>query len=440
MSRKLIVFLLMTAVFFVPLMSLNAQEATLAPDTSLSGKITIWGWTSAIRDTLEASGVLAAFKAAYPNVEVDITYYKPDEVYTNLPLALTAGQGACDVCLVESSHLANYVHLGGLLDLTERVQPYLDKMNAYRWTDTEMDGKYYAMPWDSGPVVMYYRRDVFDKAGLPSDPDSVSNLVSTWDGYLQTCTTIKEKAGLNCFALNKANNYGRLYEMMLWEQGLGYYDASTGDVTVDSAQNIATLEELGKFWDANVVSDNQEWTDPWYAEFASLDQPVATFVEASWMEVFLKSWIAPGTEGKWGVALMPAFTDGGARAANDGGSTFVIPSQSKSPDAAWAFIEFALGRRDSQLAMFQTSGFIPALETTYDDPLFQQADTFFDGQVTRQIYADVVKQIPTATVYGPNYSMMNGSVAAAIQSYAAGEASAEDALKSAAEEIRANLE
>jgi ABC-type glycerol-3-phosphate transport system substrate-binding protein len=405
-----------------------------------SGAITLWGWTAAIRDTMEAAGVVDDFKAEYPDVDVEITYYAPADMYTNLPLALTAGEGACDVCLVENSHVSEYVHLGGLRDLTERVQPYLDIMNDYKWADCELDGRYYCMPWDSGPVVLYYRRDVFDAAGLASDPESVSALITTWDDYFEVCNTLKEQTGNYCFAHNKANNYGRLYEMVLWQQGLGYYDRSTGEVTVDSPENVAALEMLGRFWDADLVSDNLEWTDPWYAELGTLDEPVATLVEASWMEIFLKSWVAPGTAGKWGVALMPAFEEGQARASNDGGSVFVIPEQTQNPEAAWAFVEFALGREESQEKMFAISGFIPSLESTYDSPLFLQGDSFLGGQNARAVYTDVVQEIPIAGVYGPNYSMMNGVVSTAIQLYAAGELSAEEALVDAAAEIRANLE
>jgi ABC-type glycerol-3-phosphate transport system substrate-binding protein len=265
-------------------------------------------------------------------------------------------------------------------------------------------------------------------------------MLATWDGYLETCRTIKEETGLYCFAHNKANNSARLYEMSLWQRGLGYYDAETGEITVDSEENIETLEMWGQFWEEDLVSDNLEWTDPWYEEFASLDAPVASFVEASWMEIFLKSWIAPGTEGLWGVAYMPAWPGTEARAANDGGSAFVIPEQTENPDAAWAFIEFALARRESQLAMFEISGFIPALETTYDSELFQMPDPFFADQATREIYVDAVQMIPAATVYGPDYDMMNGSVSYAIQLYATGELSAEEALQDAADEIRSNLE
>lgn len=439
LKRSILICVLLALVLPLTSVSLAQQD--------VSGTIVVWGWTAAIRDTIEASGLIEAFNAEYPNVTVEIVYYAPADVYANLPLAITAGKGACDVCLVESSNLAPIVYLGGLLDLTDRLAPYMDSMNAYRWPEAELDGSYYAMPWDSGPVVTYYRRDVFEAAGLPSDPESVGELVATWDSYLETCRTIKEETGLYCFAHNRANNYARLYEMALWQRGLGYYDAETGDLTIDSPENIETLEMLGVFWEEDLVSDNLEWTDPWYAEFASVNfdpaagpTPVATFVEASWMEVFFKSWIAPGTSGLWGVTYMPAWEEGQVRAANDGGSTFVIPEQSQNPDAAWAFIEFMLGRPESQLAMFETSGFIPALETAYDDPIFEVPDPFFSDQVTREVYLDVVQQIPAATVYGPDYGMIHGVLQYAIQQYATGAMSAEEALQEAAEEISANLE
>ena len=444
---KTLMFLLVMASILVSACAGAAatpSAATEAPATDapsqaaqLSGKVTIWMWKAA-HDTLTNSGVLDEFKKLHPNVEVEVVEYAPADVYQKLPLALQAGTGAPDISLVENSHLAQIVSLGGLTDMTEWVTPYLDKMNAYKWADAELDGKYYAMPWDSGPVVFYYRRDVFDAAGLPSDPESVSEAVATWDDYFNVCQTIMEKTGSACFSNNKANNYGRLYEMMLWQQGLGYYNAE-GQVTVDSPENIATLEMMKKFWDANLTSDQLEWTDGWYAELAAETdaKPIATLIEAAWMGAFLKGWIAPGTEGKWGVALMPTMEEGQVRTANDGGSAFVIPDQSQNKEAAWALTEFLFGKVESQVAMFKTSDFFPSLEAAYTDPVFSETDPFFANQPVRQVYVDVVKQVPVAYVYGPHYPEMNGFVATAIQKVATGEMSPADALKEAADSIRA---
>ncbi len=408
-----------------------------AQDAKPSGEITVWGWKAAM-DPIVDSGVLADFEAEYPDVEVNFVDYATADLYQQLQLAISSGVGAPDVALVESSHLAQFVDFGGLADLTERVQPYLTDVNQFKWTQAELGGSYYAMPWDSGPVVMYYRRDVFEAAGLPTDPEAVSNSVATWSDYLELCQTIKEATGSDCFAQNKANNYARSFEMMLWQQGLGYYNEQ-GDITVDSPQNVATLEMLGQFWDAGLLSDQLEWTDGWYAELASEESPVATLVIAGWMGTFLKDWIAPGTEGLWGVALMPAMDVGQVRAANDGGSNFVISEQSENKDAAWAFTEFMLGREESQVELFAASDFLPSLETTYDASVFSEPDPFFGGQEVREIYIEVAREIPQAYIYGPNYTLMNGYVATAIQKYATGNATAEEALREAANAIRQDV-
>jgi lactose/L-arabinose transport system substrate-binding protein len=434
----------------------TVAPATVAPATaapvSLSGKLTVWCWKAAWTDSIVKSGALDAFLAKNPDVTIDYVETQPADVYQKLPLALSAGTGAPDFACVESSHLAQIVALGGLADLTSQVKPYVDKMNAYKWSDAMLDGKYYAMPWDSGPVVMYYRRDVFEAAGLASDPDSVSALVATWDDYLNVCKTIKAKTGDDCFASNKANNDARLYEMMLWQQGLGYFNAS-GKVTVDSPEDVATLEELKKFWDAGLLSDQSAWTDGWYAELAAggttpvatvepgtpeppAVKPVATLVEAAWMGVFLKSWIAPGTEGLWGVALMPAMQAGQVRSSNDGGSNVVIPDQSQNKAAAWALAEWLFGRTDSQVAIFKANDIFPSLEAAYTDPVFNEPDPFFDNQNVRSTYVDAVKIIPVGYVYGPHYALMNGYVQTAIQKVATGAAPASDALKEAADSIR----
>jgi ABC-type glycerol-3-phosphate transport system substrate-binding protein len=155
-------------------------------------------------------------------------------------------------------------------------------------------------------------------------------------------------------------------------------------------------------------------------------KPVATLVETSWW-AFLKSWIAPGTEGLWGVAEMPAMQAGQPRSSNDGGSNVVIPDQSQNKEAAWALAEWMLGRADSQVAIFKASDFFPSLTTTYSDPVFNEPDPFFANQVTRPAYIAAAKIIPVGYVYGPNYALMNTYVSTAIQNVATGAASAQDA-------------
>jgi lactose/L-arabinose transport system substrate-binding protein len=426
--KPLTIALLLVVAF--SLVNLPTAQAQAKP----KGTITAWMWKSNW-DMLKASTVLKDFTTEYPDITLNIVEIPANDVYQKLPIAISAGTGAPDVSLIEDSALGRFIALGGLMDLTDKVAPYKDKMIPYKWTQATKDGKVYGMPWDIGPVVTYYRRDIFKAAGLPDDPEGVSKIVATWDSYLAACKTIKEKTKHLCFPLSAAKNDARWYEVMLWQQGLGYVSAD-GKVTVDSPENIATLEKLGEFFKAGVVADQESWNQNWYDTFNKKDEGVASTVMASWMGGFMRTWLAPDTKGLWGVALMPAMKDGQPRAANDGGSDFVIPDQSQNKDAAWAFIEYALGRPDVAVKVFKATDFFPALTETYKDPAFKEEDAYFGGQVVRTFYADVAGKIPQATIYGQYYQEINGYVSTAIQKFATGAMSAADALKEAANQTR----
>jgi ABC-type glycerol-3-phosphate transport system substrate-binding protein len=413
-------------------------EAPAAPAAKPSGKLTIWV-QKANQDVFEQT-LLPDFQKEYPDIQIEWVNYQPAEVANQMVIAIQGGSGGPDLGITENASMGRLVELGGLMDLTQKVEPFASQLNQPALKEGMKEGKYYGVPWDIGPVVTFYRRDIFKAAGLSDKPEDVTELVATWDKYLETCTTIKEETGLKCFAMNKANNFGDTFFNMTWQQDIDLY-SDDGAVLVDGPEYTAALEKMGAFWENDLVADELEWTDNWYAILkANPDdpnvKPVASIVIAAWMGNFLKTWIAPDQAGNWGVALMPAYTEGGVRAANQGGSSAFIPTTSANPDAAWAFVEFMLLREDNMVKLFEYSDYFPAFEATYDDPLFQQADDYFGGQVTRTLFADVARQIPAANQYGPFAQTIRGSVATAIQKYAMGQMGAEAALKEAADNIR----
>ena len=399
--------------------------ADITPNPALTAKLTVWGWEATMK-ALQAAD--ADFKQAYPNIEIEYVPRPPADTYQQLQLAASAGTGLPDISVIEDSHLAQFVSLGVLADLTDKVQPYIPQFNEYRWEQARLDDKYYAMPWDSGPVAVFYRRDVFEKAGV--DPESIE----TWDDYYNAAKTIKEKAGVPMWQQAKAQNDARLFEMLMWQEGLGYVDQD-GNVILDKEPRIAEmLDYMGKFWKEDLAADSQPWTDPWYKEMA--DGTVATVVEAAWMGGFFKSFIAPEAVGKWGVFRLPAWQPGGSQSSNDGGSSMAIFETSQQKEAAWAYVEFHLGRPDAMIKIYEQSDFYPGLQTTYNDPAFQQEDPYYAGQKVRAFFSEVAKEIPTAGVYTAEYQEMNGLLAPEIQKFALGQQTAQEALTNAANAIR----
>ena len=391
----------------------------------LEANLVVWGWEAAV-NALKL--VDAEFAAAYPNVTLEYAVRPPADTYQQLQLAASAGSGGPDIAIIEDSHLAQYAQLGALADLTDRVAPYRDKMNDYKWLQAEADGATYAMPWDSGPCALFYRRDVLDRAGVDA------NALATWEDYYQAARAVKESAGVAMLQHAKARNDARTFETLLWQRGLGYVDAD-GNVILDTEPRVQeTLEYLGRFWQENLALDTEPWTDPWYKAYA--DGTVATAPAAVWLGTFLKSFIAPDAGGAWGVAPLPAWPGEEVRTSNDGGSALAVWTASEQQDAAWAYIEFHLGRDASQLAMYRGADLFPSLETTYADPFFQEPDPYFADQPVRAHFAEAVTQIPAAGVYTANYQEMNGLLQVELQRFAVGEQDAATALKTAAAAIR----
>ena len=62
----------------------------------------------------------------------------------------------------------------------------------YKWNlATSVDGKkMVGLVWDIGPASLFYRRDVFKSAGLPSDPLEVEKQLSTWAGVLDAAKKV----------------------------------------------------------------------------------------------------------------------------------------------------------------------------------------------------------------------------------------------------------
>ncbi|MFQ5834485.1 MAG: ABC transporter substrate-binding protein [bacterium] len=406
--------------------------ASMGPVFAQETTLTVWWWDYWQKGM---NAAIEEFGELYPEIKIDQVIMGPADVYENLLLALSAGEGAPDIVGLENSHLAQFVALGGLYDITEKALPYYDKMDRAKWIDAEDEkGRIYAMPADSGPVAIWYRRDIFEKAGYPSDPESVAKLLDTWDDFYEVAKVIKKTTGSYMFAQAKANNDFRIYEILLWQQEAGYVDRE-GKVVIDSPKAANTLEYLGKFWKEDLVQDSVSWTAGWYA---GIDEgQVATIIEGVWMGGFLSGWITPESSGKWGVVPLPVWEEGGVRSSNDGGSTLAITEQCENKEAAWKFTEHITANRKSQLAAWREVDWFPSLLETYTDPMVEEEVAFFGGQKHRKIFVEAAKQIPWWN-YTKDYAEMNSILQVYVTAYALGDIrSAEEALAQTATEIRA---
>ncbi|MCB0146576.1 MAG: extracellular solute-binding protein, partial [Caldilineaceae bacterium] len=187
---KGILNLLVILAMFIALVAACAPAAPAGESGSAAQEpeqttITVWGWPAA---DVAYESFIADFEAANPDIKLDIQMMPTAEEHDKLLASLAAGAGAPDVAMIEINYIDKFVAKGGLVDLLQEpynAGKYKDEMVPYKWMQASSpDGRLVAFPWDIGPATFFYRRDLFEQAGLPSDPESVAELTSTWPGFL----------------------------------------------------------------------------------------------------------------------------------------------------------------------------------------------------------------------------------------------------------------
>jgi lactose/L-arabinose transport system substrate-binding protein len=352
--------------------------STVSAGAQPSGEINVWSWNIAA----EALDMLVPdFNKKYPGVKVTVANMGHNDVRDKALAGCAAGgTDMPDVVTIENSEAEVYWARfpDCFADLTEfGVEKYKDAFAPFKWAELSVGDAVYSLPWDSGPAVMFYRRDIYEQAGV--DPASIR----TWDDYLEAGKTILAATGgkVKMATINISDD-DAWFRPLANQQGCSYFDPNGESVTVNQPGCVAALEILKKLSDAGILA-----LGDWGGQIQNIKTgAVATSFYGGWYEGTIRS-NAPELEGKWGVYEMPAAAEGGVRAANWGGSSLAITSASDNKEAAWAFIEYALATNEGQISMLRNRGLVPSLLSSLDDPYVKEAQPYWGGQ---PVWSDIL--------------------------------------------------
>jgi multiple sugar transport system substrate-binding protein len=370
-----------------------------------SATIVVGGWPSG---DVAFKAALPGFNEKYPNINVEFEFMPTANYMPSLATALAAGNNAPDVAGIHESYIAQYRDspaLDNLFDPPYNAGQYEKDIAAFKWVNcVSSDGKALrAIPWDMGPATMFYRADVFQDAGLPTDPDEVAKYMSTWQGVLDAAKKISIP-GKRWFIVNASY----LYEILFFNRG--FYDKDL-NLQLDREGDIETLKAVIEIrkngWDMNALVNSTE------SNAAQANGSLGVVIRGCWQGGFLKSAIDPKATGYWRIAVLPA----GIPSSNNGGSYVAIPSQGKKKDAAWAFLQYMLTTVKGQNDMFQAVDYFPAYMPAWKDPIYQFEDPYFGGQKTRALWAKIASEIKPeyttimdATIVPLIYNSVNNSL------------------------------
>ena len=161
------------------------------------GPITIW-YSNNEQEVTWGKQMVSAWNSAHPDQKVtaqEIPAGSSSEAV--IGAAIAAGNSPCLIYNTAPVAVGQFEKQGGLVDLSSFPggASYIEKRSGdvadqYR----NADGDYYQLPWKSNPVMIFYNKKIFQKAGI-SDPD-----LSTYDGFLAASRQIV-KSGAAKYAI-----------------------------------------------------------------------------------------------------------------------------------------------------------------------------------------------------------------------------------------------
>jgi multiple sugar transport system substrate-binding protein len=367
------------------------------------GTITYWSWTPS------AEAQVAAFEKEYPKVKVKLVNAGTNTTeYTKLQNAIKAGSGAPDVAQVEYYAIPQFALGKALVDL--KAYGFDSLKSDYStgpWNSVNIDGGLYGLPQDSGPMALFYNKNVFDQYGL--------TVPKTWDEYVADAKKL-HAADPTKYITSDSGDSG-FTTSMIWQAGGRPFTSEGTKVSID-LQDEGTKKwtsTWNQLVEGKLLSTIPGWSDDWYKALGN--GTIATLVTGAWMPGVLESSVKDGS-GAWRVAPMPTY-DGTAANAENGGGGQVVLKQSKNPALAAGFLKWLNNSKSSTKVFLESGGFPSTTADLNSSDFLATAPEYFGGQKINEVLVDGAKNVSGGFQYLPFQVYANSIYADSVgQAYA----------------------
>ncbi|WP_077798518.1 sugar ABC transporter substrate-binding protein [Streptomyces sp. JHA26] len=347
------------------------------------GKIVFWDNNGGIR-TAVWKEIIADFEKANPDIDVEYVGIAATEYQSKVDTAIQGG-GLPDVGGVGAAMLAGFSAQNALEPLDNRLtgsslngRVNKDMIESLRAAGGG-DGRLYSVPTSANNGVLYYRTDLFDKAGLEAP--------TTWDAFYTAAEKLTD-AGRNEFGYTIRGGSGSIaqaLDAMYGQSGItSFWDAEKKKTTLNDPKNVEALEKYASLYKkvtpaADVNNDFAKMVAQWDSgTIGMLNHNLGSYqdhVKALGADKFRGIPQPVGASGKRVQVSNPV----------DGLGLF---KSSKNKEAAWKFIEFATSKEQNS-KFNESAGQVPSnTEAAKDawigkaEPTKLAAEALNDGSTT----------------------------------------------------------
>ncbi|WZH37859.1 MAG: extracellular solute-binding protein [Microbacterium enclense] len=344
--------------------------------------------------------LLAAYTAEHPNVKiVHNRAAKSNDARANYFQKL-GKSGLADIEAIEVDWLPEVMKYSDLL------APVPDDLKD-RWLDwkskaaTDPSGNLIGYGTDIGPEAICYRADLFEAAGLPTDPAEVAAaLTGDWSTYFAMGDTYVAATGKPFF-----DSAGSVYQGMINQVEAAYENPETGEITATTNPDVKKIYTETLDASKTQSAHFEQWSTDWYAGMAN--GAFATLSCPGWMLTQIEG-NAPEVAG-WKIA--DVFPNGGG---NWGGSYLTVPANGAHVAEAQALADW-LTSPEQQVKFFQQAGTFPSqVEALKAPELLDSTNAYFGDAPIGQIFTNRAQAVSVTPFKGEYYFQVNDAMQKAL--------------------------
>ena len=230
-----------------------------------------------------------------------------------------------------------------------------------------IDNQLYSMPFNSSTPIMYYNKEMFEKAGITEIPDSLEGIEAVGEKLLN------EGGAGQVISLGI---YGWFFEQFIGKQGLEYANNGNGRteaataVAFDSngaAANILTAWK--SLYDKGYAPNVGKGGDAGLADFSAGKSAITLGSTASLKQIL------QDVNGKFevGTAYFPKVKSTDEGGVSIGGASLwaLNNNDAKKTRATWEFVKFLISP-ESQAYWNAQTGYFPVTTAAQEEPVFKE--------------------------------------------------------------------
>jgi multiple sugar transport system substrate-binding protein len=367
---------------------------------------------------------VAIWNKKNPNIQVKLNEVVGGQSgsYQNFSNQIKAGNPP-DLAQIEFDVLPSFRMQDGLLNIIScpGIQDSKSKFLDWTWTQASFgeDNALYAVPQDTGPFGLYYRKDLFEKAGI--------KVPTTWDEFYQAAKQIKAQGG---HITNFEYQFPAWLAALVWQNGGSWFstDGQTWKVDLTSEKSMQVANYWQKMLDEKLVTTLPGLGEQWYQALDSGE--LWTGIAAVWTAGLFATNVKK-TAGKWAVAPMPQWTPGAKAAGSWGGSTAAVLKGAKHPAEAAQFALWLNTDPEALSSLVKTQGIFPAATEGQDLPALSQPSPYFGGQNQYEVFKQAAANIDPDFTWGPTMTQTYADLTNGFGQAATGNGTLEQALQAA---------